>query len=742
MKLNPQEIRAAMDSRLSFLTANSARRARIRQAIRKGEQPRRKRTMSGIAAVASLVLVVAAGVALAAGLHWFGGSGNEDLRLSETASQPLPAKTFALAAGSDAQADAANAYITGTYFDGKTLRVAYTIENATWRESFTPTADELARMWKTEHSAAVILFDDAPDALLQQLNAAMENGTPFGLVSHTLWTDGRTYTGSGLQLGHADKTDGEINDDILQIFREYTALQLEDEALDLQIPLWWIPQYLYFDGTNLYTINGVPRDAGLMTATATRTDEPAPSGDTASAVEPTETIRLTGHGTYEGVSVAAVARVSAEHCEITLTAEIPGFATPDAAYWQRVMQGAVGITDPDPIGDYRYELYAQDAHGNILHRETATKLDGYNLSASFEGTGGLPNVMSVMLMLHNWQTGTEVMKPITLIREYGPPEEETISENLFDPAVAQYTVGAYITSISFDSSLLHIEYVMDRASRFAAFEPTQKQLKLMSKVVNQTTDSMEAMKYNEAVRQYLDAVENGEPGGVAIYTAIEEERTITDAGRNLGVPDSSRDKLVDGIAYTIREYKRPLMAAEVLSVEIPIQLNAVYLYFDGTNHYVYSPARETIGVMTATVERADTKRRHLTGTGDYFGVPVTVEATVTPANIEISLTAADAEFPEPDEAYWNTVMQRLDTKPGEAKLVGACWYELAVEDDHGYHALPASVTRMDAHTIRAVFYGINALPETLTVELLLASDNAAATLVAPVILTPDQGVQP
>nr|HRX09364.1 hypothetical protein [Candidatus Limiplasma sp.] len=654
MKHNPQEIRAAMDSRLSFLTANSARRARIRQAIREEEHPRRKRSITGIAAMASLVLVVAAGVALAAGLHWFGGSGNEDLRLSESASQPPQTETFALASGSDDPADAANAYITGTAYDGETLRVAYTIENGTWREPFTPTEDELSRMWKTEHSAAVILFDDAPDTLLQQLTAAMENGTPFGLVSHTLWADGRMYTGSGLQLGHADKAGGETNDDIQQMFREYTALQLADETLDLQIPLWWIPQYLYFDGTDLYTMNGVPRDAGMMTAMATRTEETASSGDTATAAEPAETIRLTGHGTYEGVSVAAVARVSAERCEVTLTAEIPGFATPDAAYWQRIMQGVEGLLDPDPIGDYRYELYAQDAYGNILHRETATRLDRYQLSASFEGTGSLPNVMSVLLMLHNWQTGTEVMKPITLVREYEPTEEESLSENLFDPSVAQYTVGAYITSISFDSSLLHIEYVMDRASRFAAFEPTQEQLKLMSRVVNQTTDGMEAMKYNEAVRQYLDAVQNGEPGGVAIYTAIEEERTVTDAGMNLGAPDSRRDELVDGIAYTIREYKRPLMAAEVLNVEIPIRLNAVYLYFDGTDHYEYSPAWETIGAMTATVERADTQRRRLTGTGDYFGVPVAVEANVTAAHIEIILTAADAQFPEPDAAYWDT----------------------------------------------------------------------------------------
>jgi len=87
-------------------------------------------------------------------------------------------------------------------------------------------------------------------------------------------------------------------------------------------------------------------------------------------------------------------------------------------------------------------------------------------------------------------------------------------------------------------------------------------------------------------------------------------------------------------------------------------------------------------------------------------------------------------------------MQRLNTKPGEAELVGDCRYELAAEDDHGYHALPVSVTRMDAHTISAVFYGISALPETLTVELLLASDNAAATLVTPVTLTPDDIDQP
>ncbi len=140
-------------------------------------------------------------------------------------------------------------------------------------------------------------------------------------------------------------------------------------------------------------------------------------------------------------------------------------------------------------------------------------------------------------------------------------------------------------------------------------------------------------------------------------------------------------------------------------------------------------------VATSQAE-ADVPEPFLSGTGSYFGAPVAVAAKVSTANVEVSVQLRDGEFPVPDEAFWYSTMQRFDNEPGEPKLNGDCWYELTAVDSGGNYLRLESLTRVGAHTITAVFYGTGSLPDTLSVELLLAGGNAAATLVMPVTLTP------
>ena len=105
-----------------------------------------------------------------------------------------------------------------------------------------------------------------------------------------------------------------------------------------------------------------------MTATALRTDEPLPVGNAVQVPQQAETIRMTGTGSYEGEAVTAEALVSADACQISLTASGAGFAEPTAEYWAAVTQGSEDLITPDPIGDYWYIVSVRDGDGKLLQR--------------------------------------------------------------------------------------------------------------------------------------------------------------------------------------------------------------------------------------------------------------------------------------------------------------------------------------------------------------------------------------
>ena len=312
MKLNPQEIRAALDSRLSAIQASGARRARIRETIRKEGETRGKRRLSVSAAAASLAIVIIAGVLLAAGLNLFAVGGNNDVRMTQNTPQAVLSGQWAAVAGTGA--DEATACITDTYYNGSTLQISYTIEGGTQFEPFTPTNEQLADMQKINSEVPDNIQIQSDNPLMRQLASAMESGTPFGVSNRSLWPDNRMWLDDGTEFGHADSTQSEIIDGAGQAVRYYVSLKLDREELQLIVPLWQAESALYFDGTDLYVMNGVPQSAGTMTATALRTDEPI---DTAYAVDDAvytlltqgdsqlETVRMAGQSSYNGVTVNA-----------------------------------------------------------------------------------------------------------------------------------------------------------------------------------------------------------------------------------------------------------------------------------------------------------------------------------------------------------------------------------------------------------------------------------------------------
>lgn len=725
MKLDPQEIRAAMDSRLSCIHASGARRARIREAIRNEGEARGKHRLTGAAAMASLAVALAAGVLLAAGLNLFAVGGKNDLRMVQNTPQAAFGEQAAFAAAHTATEEAA-AYITGTYFNGSTLRVAYTVENGTRYEAFTPTGEQLADMRKADVGDTDNLNLDSGSPLARQLANAMENGTPFGLIAVSLWPDNRMWIGDGTELGHADYTQSERIGDAEQAVRYYESLKQDTEELKLVVLLWRTETRLYFDGTDLYIGGGTPEAAGSMTANAVRTDEPPGTADAVTTLTDTPvyallaradsrfiTVRMKGRGSYNGRAVQAELLVTPEASILMLVADAPGFAAPTAdAFAQAAQDGAEG-TPPDPVGDYWYGAVLSDLDGNTLYQGNVSLTDTGIISELFGRMDDLPEVITVTLLLHNWETAAEVMEPITLAPVAEAPDGDVFA---LTEQAAQYEGSAYIASAFYDGALLQLSCVIGGAQRFETFTPTPDQLQSMERVMNMDTESPESWPDDAAVRQYLDAVESGMPGGFVSYSVLLDQRTVTGEGITLAEADHTYSELVDGALYVVREYTNPQLAGDEPTVEIFLRLNATYLYFDGTDHYMANPARQEISAMAATVERADDLKRRMAGTGAYLGAPVEAEATVSPGYCALTLAVTGGELAAPDDT----------TR-----------YDVIVRDGDGNALKLLSYRLEDAHTILAEFAGTGALPDTLTVEVLLVRGGAAATLIPPVALAPD-----
>ena len=121
-----EDIRRAMDARLSGLTACEERRAGIRRRIaREGEKPMKRKMTAGMAIALALMLVCAA--ALAAGLGLFGQLGereNTDARLSALDGVAAQVNRTTVTE------DGVTAVIRQAYYDGSRLFVSYELSGA------------------------------------------------------------------------------------------------------------------------------------------------------------------------------------------------------------------------------------------------------------------------------------------------------------------------------------------------------------------------------------------------------------------------------------------------------------------------------------------------------------------------------------------------------------------------------------------------------------------------------------
>lgn len=262
-----------------------------------------------------------------------------------------------------------------------------------------------------------------------------------------------------------------------------------------------------------------------------------------------------------------------------------------------------------------------------------------------------------------------------------------------------HSVGT-IHNVYYDGQTLLVAYSMENTRRVEAYTPTEEQLKNAEK--EQVAYIPEALNEEEEriIGEYAAKVKKGEPCGLAIYTVYAADHSYAD-GIDLGCEMTERENEgPDGVRYMLREYGTPLPEAlrdrDFLTVSMTLREHITYLWFDGNATWAIRENPRETGSMTATVARTEAESMCFSGIGEYGGVEVRAKATLSAVRGELILTGTKA-FPKLEEGH----------------------YDFEIYDGEGsrYRADSMSVNHPDEISIS--FYGNGALPEKLSVAILV-----------------------
>lgn len=262
-----------------------------------------------------------------------------------------------------------SASINSAYYDGQSLLVGYIIQNGSRKEAFTPDEELLSRMSEWDETLLPTASGEEESALIEKYLRAVEEGTPFGIVSHSVYPSDHTETEDGIDLPPRTEWEEVTQDGMRYVMREYESplpeAARDREVLNIQIRLYQSVSYLYFDGKQCYQLTE-SKGAGAMTASVNvRTPEPCASA---------------GAGNYQAIPITVTANVSAVSAEVLVTAAGVDFPAPASA-------------------DEWYDVIITDEKGNRLRTSECGLSSPQTISAFCEGTGKLPETLTVYLLM-------------------------------------------------------------------------------------------------------------------------------------------------------------------------------------------------------------------------------------------------------------------------------------------------------------------------------------------------------
>lgn len=370
--LNEHNIRQAVDNRLSGLAASEARRMRILRAANQTEReakPMNSRKM--IAAIALIAMLLTSAMAVAETLNLFDFFGKEDARYAALAPKATLEITEPMLVAHPHLGDV-EVKIDSAYFDGLGLSMTYQIDNATYAEEYTPTAEEIAQMKLDEPVILAIIGNEPYLDVYEAHNEAVTNGTPFGYKQYTVRVHDHTYSDDGIDLGGGMGYEDYNGASLVGLLEFDAPLADELRSREEIVVVKGVYQHectVWFDGKECY-ISYAMKDIGEIRATIQKAKN---------AVQ-----TYTGSGQIGGVECTFTAEVSPLAAVLTLETVLP-------------IKEAFPINAPagtDRFDQWR-EMALTDQQGREYRAQWGMQfIDEYHASVTFEGTGELPESLT------------------------------------------------------------------------------------------------------------------------------------------------------------------------------------------------------------------------------------------------------------------------------------------------------------------------------------------------------------
>ncbi len=355
--LNEQNIRQAVDHRLSGLTASEARRMRIRAATnRERWEAKPLKSKKLIIAIALVAAMLMSAIAVAEGLNLFDFFGKEDARYAALA----PKATLEITE----PALIAHPYlgnvevkIDSAYFDGLSLTLAYRVSNSYYAEEYIPTEEECAQM-RLDEPVILALTDNEPCLeVYEAYNEAIRNGTPFGYRQYSIKAKDHTFTDDGIlldALSGREDFDGAAFCDLTEFKSPLPDEIRNRDALTVTKKVYQHECIVWFDGKDCWLSSSI-KDIGIITATIPK--------------EKNQVKTFSGTGVIDGVECTFMAEVSPLAAVLTMA------KNENADMWCDFA-----------LIDQNGKEY--QAHGGVWVKDDKTA------TVTFDGTGDLPTSLT------------------------------------------------------------------------------------------------------------------------------------------------------------------------------------------------------------------------------------------------------------------------------------------------------------------------------------------------------------
>lgn len=370
--LNEQNIKQAVDNRLSGLTASEERRMRI---LRAANQERREatpvRSKKLILVIAMIAAMLTSAIAVAETLNLFDFFGKEDARYAALAPKATLEITEPMLIEHPHLGNV-EVKIDSAYFDGLGLSMAYQITNSLYAEEYTPTAEEIAQMKLDESVILAIVGNEPYVEVHEAYNEAVTNGTPYGYKQYTVRVHDHTYSDDGKDLGGGMGYEDYNGASLVGLLDFDAPLADELRSRDEITVVKGVYQHectVWFDGKECY-LSYAMKDIGEIRATIPKAKD---------AVK-----NFSGSGNINGVACTFTAEVSPLAAMLTLETALP-------------MKEAFPINAPtgtDRFDQWR-EMGLVDDQGREYRAQWDMQfIDEHHASVTFEGTGELPESLT------------------------------------------------------------------------------------------------------------------------------------------------------------------------------------------------------------------------------------------------------------------------------------------------------------------------------------------------------------